>query len=270
MKEPVGCCVEETRFSVLFPAYLEKYLQGIWDDVRTILQQYQLKGQLNLIEGSMSVSTTARTSDPISILYARDFCKLIARSVPVQMAKRVFDDDISYEILNIGGMCNNTQVFVKRRERLVGPGGGQTLKTLEILSDCYILVQGKTVSIIGPEAGLKKAKKIVIDCMRNIHPIYGLKRLMILRELEANEDMKGKDWSRFLPKYAKSHQKKSGKKRKAPLKENKPKSIFPPLPKPRKEDIAMETGEAFLHKKPRKQKQSDHSTRKTRPDDASK
>ncbi|KNH05011.1 ribosomal RNA assembly protein [Perkinsela sp. CCAP 1560/4] len=247
MKVSEGCCVEETSFSILFPAYLEKYLQDSWEEIRVVLQGYHLKGVLNLIEGSMTVKTTSKTSDPISILYARDFLKLIARSVPLSQAEKVFQDDYTYEIMNIGNAVNNTMRFVKRRERLLGPQG-QTLRTLEILSDCYILVQGKTVSIIGPEAGLKKAKKIIVDCMRNIHPLYGLKRLMILKELEANPEMKGKDWSRFLPTYVKSHQK-SVKKKKPHNRDAKAKSIFPPLPTPRKEDLAMETGEAFLQDK---------------------
>ncbi|CAE8615300.1 unnamed protein product, partial [Polarella glacialis] len=63
-----GLLLEESSFATLFPQYREQYLKTVWPDVKKILGEHDLIGELNLVEGSMSVKTTRKTWDPYIII----------------------------------------------------------------------------------------------------------------------------------------------------------------------------------------------------------
>merc|ERR1711981_353276 len=246
--------LEESKFATLYPAYREKYLREVWPMVqKTLSDNHNLKADLDLIEGSMSVKTTRKVYDPFIIIKARDMLKLLARSVPYEQAIRVLDDDVGCDIIKIGNLVRNKERFAKRRQRLIGPNGS-TLKSIELLTKCYVLVQGNTVSALGPYQGLKQVRKIVIDTMNNIHPIYNIKSLMIKRELMKDPQLKNENWERFLPKF----EHKNLSKRKQPFKrKDKSKKPYTPFPPPMPEsklDKELASGEYFLKEKEKKKK----------------
>ncbi|RBQ74594.1 hypothetical protein FVER14953_06170 [Fusarium verticillioides] len=122
----------------------------------------------------MTVKTTLRTYDPAAILNARDLIKLLARSVPAPQAIKILEDGVACDVIKIRNLVGSRERFVKRRQRILGPNGS-TLKALELLTETYILVHGNTVSVMGPYKGLKEIRRIVEDCMANLHPIYSIK-----------------------------------------------------------------------------------------------
>jgi len=276
-----GSLVEESSFATLFPKYREKYLRDVWPIVTRSLDQHKIKCELNLVEGSMSVMTTRKTADPYIILKARDLIKLLARSIPCAQAVKVLRDDVQCDIIKVGGMVRNKERFVKRRQRLIGPDGA-TLKALELLTECYILVQGNTVSVMGGYKGIKQTRQVVIDCMKNVHPVYNIKRLMIMKELAKDPKLANEDWNRFLPTFKKKNvqrrkprqtilenekAKKEREQTRYQIQEDgnqnqqtstskKPKkkvyTPFPPAQTPSKVDLQLDSGEYFLSERERK------------------
>ena len=246
-----GSLLEESSFATLFPKYREKYLRDVWPVVTKCLEKYGVACELNLVEGSMTVKTTRKTRDPYAIMKARDMIKLLARSIPAQQAVKIMQDDVHADIIKIGGIVRNKERFVKRRQRLLGPDGA-TLKALELLTDCYILVQGNTVSSMGNHKGLKQVRQVVLDCMKNVHPVYHIKTMMIKKELAKDPALANEDWTRFLPQF----KKKNTSKRKKPLVVHEKKSYtpFPPAQLPSKVDLQLESGEYFLNEQQRESK----------------
>lgn len=228
---PNELLIVESSFATLFPKYREQYLKQVWPLVQKALSDHFVKAELDLIEGSMTVRTTRKMYDPNIIFKARQLIQLLSRSVPYEQAIRVLEDEITSDIIKIGNLIRNKEKFVKRRQRLIGPNGC-TLKSIELLTNCYVLVQGNTVSALGPHKGLKHVRRIVEDTMKNIHPIYNIKALMIKRELARNPQLKNENWERFLPKFV--NQNISKRKKPKNKKEKKPYNPFPP-PQPETE-----------------------------------
>ncbi|PWN27148.1 hypothetical protein BDZ90DRAFT_221079 [Jaminaea rosea] len=265
--------VEESSFATLFPKYRESYLKTNWGAVTRALEKHGIACVLDLVEGSMVVKTTRKTYDPYILLKARDLIKLLARSVPVQEALRILSDDVVCDIVKIGNLVRNKERFVKRRQRLIGPNGS-TLKAIELLTGCYVLVQGNTVAVMGSYKGLKDARRIVEDCMKNVHPIYHIKELMIKRELAKDPKLAGESWDRFLPKFKKRNvkAKKPANNGEGPSGANavKPTTAaakktytpFPPAQQPSKLDLQMESGEYWLKPSQKQAKEREERERR--------
>ncbi|XVF19343.1 hypothetical protein REPUB_Repub11eG0102400 [Reevesia pubescens] len=144
----------------------------------------------------------------------------------LNLAIKILDDGMQCDIIKIGNLVRN--------------------KALEILTGCYILVQGNTVAAMGSFKGLKQVKRNVEDCIENkMHPVYHIKILMMKKGLEKDPALKDEIWDRFLPKF----KKKSVQTKKVKSKEKKPYTPFPPPQLPSKIDQELESGEYFLSEK---------------------
>lgn len=110
----------------------------------------------------MNVSTTLWTKDPYIIVKARDLTKLLSRSVPVDQAIKILEDEMQCDIIEIGGLVQSKKQLDKRKLLLLGPNSA-TVKAIGILTRCYLLIKGRTVSVMGLFNNLEKVRSIIED-----------------------------------------------------------------------------------------------------------
>lgn len=120
-----------------------------------------------------------------------------------------------------------------------------------MLTGCFILVQGNTVAAMGSFKGIKQVRKVVVDCMKNVHPIYHIKTLMIKRELAKDPTLAEENWDRFLPQFKKKN---VPRQKPAEVRVKKAYTPFPPPQPPSKVDLQLESGEYFMSEHQRKLK----------------
>jgi len=89
--------------------------------------------------------------------------------------------------------------------------------------------------------------------MKNVHPIYNIKELMIRRELAKDPALKEENWERFLPQF----KKRAAKKKKNPVSKKREYTPFPPEQQPRKIDLQLESGEYFLSEQEKRSKKKE-------------
>jgi ribosomal RNA assembly protein len=80
------------------------------------------------------------------------------------------------------------------------------------------------VSAMGHFKELKTVRKVILDTMRNIHPIYNIKELMIKRELMKQPELADENWARFMPHF----KKRNVKRKKVVIKKKAEYTPFPP------------------------------------------
>ncbi|XP_028934392.1 KRR1 small subunit processome component homolog isoform X2 [Ornithorhynchus anatinus] len=123
--------------------------------------------------------------------------------------------------------------------------GSMTVCTTKKTFDPYVIIRARDlIKLLARSVPFEQVRKVVLDTMKNIHPIYNIKTLMIKRELSKDSELRTQNWERFLPKF--KH--KNLNKRKEPNKK-KVKKEYTPFPPPQPEsqiDKELASGEYFL------------------------
>lgn len=228
--------LERSSFKVLFSKYRMEYLKSVEQFIKKTCEKNKIEYSVDYDECTMEVGTNELTRDPYVILKADEFIQLLSKGMHLEDAVKVFEEEVFSEIIKARSLCGSEQTFERRRKRLLNP---KILKAIETLTKCKVLVSGKYVCIVGVYKGLSQARKIIVGCFENTHPIFAIKELMIKKDL-LKKDIEG-EWDRFVPTVRKTHSKK-----------RKPGRVSGGMPeeiRPSKKDLQKETGEFYADEK---------------------
>mmetsp|Transcript_19448 Transcript_19448/g.36621 ORF Transcript_19448/g.36621 Transcript_19448/m.36621 type:complete len:148 (+) Transcript_19448:313-756(+) len=117
------------------------------------MKNYDLEIEIHKVSRIINVKNSMYIRNIYLLIKGRDFLRLIVRSVPLSIAKKIFDDNITYCILKINLFFKKKKRYDKRniykwkKEYLI-------IKVLEFISGCNIITRGNSICIIGGQESI--------------------------------------------------------------------------------------------------------------------
>ena len=99
--------------------------------------------------------------DPVGALKAEAALKAIARGFSDKRAFRLLDEDQFLEIIDVTDYAGDSDKAVSRLKGRVIGEAGKTRENIEHLTEAYVSVYGKTISLIGTAEQLAAAREAV-------------------------------------------------------------------------------------------------------------
>ena len=153
---------DEYRYELKIPKDRVAVLIGkkgkIKKDIETATKT-QLK--IDSQEGDVFISG----KDALNLFNAREVVKAVGRGFNPELAMLLLKPDYALEIVDIEEYANTKDHLKRVKGRLIGTEG-KARRTIESLTDCYISIYGKTVSIIGNVENVSLARRAVEGLLR--------------------------------------------------------------------------------------------------------
>jgi ribosomal RNA assembly protein len=138
-------------------------LIGKKGEIRRLLERkLKIKMAINSKTGDVVLSG----EDSLSLYVGRNIVHAIGRGFNPDIALLLLNEDFCFEQINLEDYSRGKKErLVILRSRLIG-SRGLFRKTIEKLTDCYIVIYGKTVSIIGRVENIFLAKRAIENLLR--------------------------------------------------------------------------------------------------------
>ncbi|HMK54141.1 MAG TPA: KH domain-containing protein [Methanobacteriaceae archaeon] len=111
--------------------------------------------------GTVSISPTKESDDPLSVWKARYIVKAIGRGFNPDIALKLNDDEVMLDIINLPDYVGRSKKAVTRQKSRIIGKDGRTRDIITDMAEVDVSIYGKTVSIIGKMENLQLAHEAV-------------------------------------------------------------------------------------------------------------
>ena len=126
-------------------------------DVKKELEEYTSTNiDIDSKEGDIKITG----SDSLQIYALKEVIKGIGRGFNPEIARLLLKQDYTLEVVSLLDYVKHKGHFERIKGRVIG-ANGKSRDTIERLTDTYISVYGKTISIIGRSEGVVASKKAI-------------------------------------------------------------------------------------------------------------
>jgi len=104
---------------------------------------------------------------------AKDIVQAIARGFNPEIALQLFNDEFSFELINLDEFAHGEKEMMRKKGRVIGKKGNAQ-RVVGDLTETRISVYGKTIGIIGTYDGVHLAKEAVFRLLNGARhaPVY--------------------------------------------------------------------------------------------------
>jgi ribosomal RNA assembly protein len=153
---------DEYQYGLKIPKERIAVLIGVKGKIkRDIEASTKTRLKIDSEEGDVFISGR----DAINLFNAREIVKAIGRGFNPNIAMMLLKQDYSLEVVDIEEHAKTKEHLNRVRGRLIGTEG-KARRTIETLTDCYISIYGKTVSIVGSVDNVTAARRAVEGLLR--------------------------------------------------------------------------------------------------------
>ena len=104
--------------------------------------------------------------DALGLYSARELIKAIGRGFNPEIAKLLLKSDYIFEVIDVSEYVGNSKdAMIRLKGRVIGKEG-KSRKLIEELTNCYISVFGKTISVIGLPESAANARQAIESLLR--------------------------------------------------------------------------------------------------------